>query len=157
MCISEDLDSDRDNPALTGQLPEFVECRADSSKVLHVHRSFIRSYDGRKIPSVEACPGSCVARRANLVNLDQQCVTVAVQCSGFDPLDVAGGIALAPIRLAGARIERDPAAGKRPAKGFGIHPAQHQDFTGVELLDNCSNQSGCVRFQFEPQPAVLID
>ena len=65
--------------------------------------------DGVELAAVEAGPGSGVAGCAHLVHPNQQGIAVAVHGKGLDPLDVSGGVALAPVLLPGAGVERHPA------------------------------------------------
>ena len=65
----------------------------------------------------------------------------------LDPLDVAGRVALAPVLLAGAGIERDPAAGHGAVQRLVVHPAEHQHLVGVELLDDGGHQAGAVALE----------
>ena len=55
---------------------------------------------------VEAGAVAGVAGGADLVDLDQDGVGVAVQGDGLDVLDVAGGVALDPVLLAAAATSR---------------------------------------------------
>src|SRR6478735_6160149 len=103
--------------------------------------------DGVELAAVEARPGPGVAGRADLVDPDQQRIAVAVHGERLDPLHVPGGVSLAPVLLAGARIERDAPAGQGAVQRLVVHPAQHQHLVGVELLDDGGHQAGAVALE----------
>src|SRR5690606_247056 len=72
----------------------------------------------RQLPVGEAGLGAGVAGSAYLVDLDQQCIAIAIDGYGLHELVMAGGIALTPIFLAGARVEGDSASSQRAVQGF---------------------------------------
>lgn len=110
-------------------------------------RLFCCAEDDVEFPAVEAGVGSGVAGSAHLVYADQQGVAVAIHGQGLDPLHMSGRVALTPILLAGARVKRHPAGGHGPVQGLVIHPAEHEDLVGVELLDHRRNKPCAVAFK----------
>ena len=77
-----------------------------------------------------------MAGRADLVDPHEQRVAVAVERDRPHPLDVAGGVALAPVLLPAARPEGHPALGQGAAQRLVVHPAEHEHLAGVVLLDD---------------------
>ena len=98
----------------------------------------------RQLASVEARVRAGVAGRAHLIDSDQQGITITVKSYRFHELVMAGGVTLTPIFLARPRIKRHPPGGERAAQGFVVHPSKHEDFLGVELLDNGRHQAGVI-------------
>jgi hypothetical protein len=92
----------------------------------------------------EAGAGAGVAGRPDLLDPDQQGVAVAVGGDGADVLDVAGGVALAPVLAAGTAPEPGAAAGQGAPDGLGVHPGDHQDGPVLVVLDDRRDQAGRV-------------
>src|SRR5262249_56677771 len=89
----------------------------------------------------EARPLAGVTGHALLVYLDEQRVAVAVGEDGLDVLHMPGRLALRPRLAARARPEVCQAAPERRLHGGAVHPGDHQELTGVRLLDDRGNQA----------------
>ena len=85
-----------------------------------------------------------VARRALLVDLDQEGVAVAVHPDLLHVLPVAGGLALDPVLLPRAAPVRRPPGAEAAVQRLVVHPRQHQHLAGVVLLDDRGHQAGVV-------------
>src|SRR3954454_2304317 len=96
---------------------------------------------------VEAGALAGVARRALLVDEEQQRVAVAVQPDVAHPLAVAGGLPLDPVLAAAARPVRRPPGRERAAQRLVVHPGEHQHLAGVVLLDDGGDEAGRVAAQ----------
>src|SRR5665648_217673 len=105
------------------------------------------SLDRAQIVVVETGARTGVAGRADLVDPDEQCVTVAVQRDSLDVLRVAGRVALAPVLTAAAGPERHPSRRQRASKRLVVHPADHQHLTAVVLLHDGTHQTLAVALQ----------
>ena len=92
-------------------------------------------------------PGAVAGAGADLVDLDQEGVAVAVQGHGPHVLVVAGGVPLAPVLPPGAGPEGHPPLGQGATQGLVVHPPDHEDLAGVELLDDGAHQAGGVPFE----------
>src|SRR5690606_26574781 len=86
---------------------------------------------------LETGPGAGVARGSDLVDLDEQRITVAVEADALDVLSMAGRVALAPVLSAGAGPEGHAAAGEGATQRLVVHPGEHEHLAGVVLLDDC--------------------
>src|ERR1700686_5803914 len=84
------------------------------------------------------------------LNLQQQCVTVAISDSGNQLEPVARGLSLGP-ELVASTAEKSYVAGvERMFAGFTIHKAEHQDLTGCRILRNGWRQAlHLVKIDFE--------
>ena len=71
-----------------------------------------------------------MAGRANLLDLDEQGVAVAIERDVFDGLGVAAFLAFHPEFLAGAAPEVGFAGGDGFFERSAIHPRHHQDAAG---------------------------
>jgi hypothetical protein len=89
-----------------------------------------------------------VARRAGLLNLNEQHIAVAIERDVLDGLRVAAFLALHPVFLAGAapemRLARDDGAFERRA----VHPRHHHHAAGFLFLNDRGNQTVRIKFQF---------
>src|SRR6478609_6010942 len=103
--------------------------------------------DDVKVPAVEAGPRPGVAGGTYLVDAHQEGVAVAVHGHGFDPLDVSGGVPLAPVLLAGAGVERHASGGHGAVQGFVVHPAEHEHFVRVILLHHGGHQARAIALE----------
>lgn len=103
--------------------------------------------DDGEVATIEAGPGSGVAGCANLVHTDQKGIAVAVKGNRLHELYVSGGVALAPVLLAGAGVERDPAGCHGAVERLVIHPAEHEDLVGIVLLHDSCNEAGRIPLQ----------
>ena len=74
----------------------------------------------------------------------QQRVAVAVDPQLLQVLHLAGGLALAPQRVAAAAEVADAAGGERLRHGVAVHPGEHQHLAGVVLLRDGGHQAGGV-------------
>ena len=98
--------------------------------------------DGVERVDVEAACACRCGRPAPICSTcTQQRVAVAVERGAAHVLDVAGGVALAPVLLARARPEGDAALGQGAAERLGVHPAEHEHLAGVPLLDDRRQQA----------------
>src|SRR3954463_3684878 len=107
-----------------------------------------------ELPAVEARPRPGVAGDADLVAPDEQGVPVAVEGDALDQLGVAGGVALAPVLLAAAGPEGHPTGGEGAVERLIVHPADHEDLGGVELLDDGTDQAVAVALQLRGHRGV---
>jgi hypothetical protein len=92
--------------------------------------------------AVEAGAVSSVAGgAADLLDLQQEGIAVAIQVNFFNDLQMARGFTLEPEPLAGAR----PKAGFTRLLGLGpafrVHVGNHQDFARLPILDDGRDQS----------------
>src|SRR4051812_34195741 len=78
---------------------------------------------------------------ADLVDLDQERVAVAIEGDVLDLLRVAARLALHPELLPRPAPEMGLAAREGLLQGRAIHPGHHEDATGLLLLDNGGNES----------------
>src|SRR5580704_16724277 len=104
---------------------------------------------------VEAGPVAGVAGGADLVDLDDQGVAVAVQRDRLNPLVVPGRVSLDPVLLAAARPVGAPAGGERAMQRLVVHPAEHQHLTGVVLLGDGRYQP--VRIPLQPRGDLRVE
>src|SRR6185312_4838320 len=104
--------------------------------------SLIATEPGHRIErvDVEAAPGARVAGRTDLVDGDEDRVSITVERGTPNILHVTRGVSLAPVLLAGATPERDPTLGQGSAQSLCIHPPQHQYLEAVVLLDDRGQQ-----------------
>ncbi len=89
-----------------------------------------------------------VARRAGLLDLDEQHVAVAIERDVLDGLCVAAFFAFHPEFLARAAPEMRLAGGNGFFQRRAVHPREHQHAAGFLLLNNRGNQSLRIKFQF---------
>src|SRR5690242_19651512 len=94
-----------------------------------------------EVALVEAGARARVARGADLVHAHEQRVAVAVEGDRADVLDVAAGVALAPVLLAAAGPEGHAALGEGAAQRLVVRAAVHQHLAGVVLLDDRGDQA----------------
>ena len=85
-----------------------------------------------------------MAGNAGLVDEDEDRVTVAVDQYLLDPLAITRCLALDPLGLPAARIERGPTGAQRRFEGSLVHPREHEHFPGVPLLHHSSDKAVCV-------------
>jgi hypothetical protein len=88
-----------------------------------------------------------VAGVPDLLDLDQEGVGVAVGGDRADVLDVAGGVALAPVLAAGTAPEPGAAGGEGAPDGLGVHPGDHEHGAVAVVLDDGGEQAGVVELQ----------
>ena len=88
-----------------------------------------------------------VAGRADLLDLDQQRVAVAIKRDVFHGLRVAAGLALHPELLARAAPEMGLAGGEGGLERGAVHPRHHQHAPGGLLLDDRGDEAVGVEFQ----------
>src|SRR5450759_2808643 len=105
------------------------------------------SLRGAQIMVVEAAARAGVARCADLVNPDQECVTVTVQRDRLDVLRVARRVTLAPVLTPAAGPEGHPSRRQRAMKRLVVHPADHEHLFAVVLLHNGTDQAVVVTLQ----------
>jgi len=89
-----------------------------------------------------------VARRAGLLDLDEQHVAVAIERDVLDGLRVAALLALHPEFLARAAPEIRLAGGDGFFQRRAVHPREHQHALGFVFLHDGGNQTLRVKFQF---------
>src|SRR5450756_2462115 len=106
--------------------------------------NFGTSLNRAQIVLVEAGACAGMTGRADLVDTDEQCVTVAVQRDSLDVLRVARCVALAPVLTAAAGPERHPSRRQRPMKRLVVHPADHEHLTAVVLLHDGTHEAVAV-------------
>src|SRR5699024_11355047 len=111
--------------------------------------------DGVQVAAVEAGVGAAVAGGPDLVDAHQERVAVAVQGHGADPLDVAAGVALAPVLAAGAGPVGGAPGGQRAVQRLVVHPADHQHAMVGGVLHHGGEQS--VRVALETGREVGVD
>ena len=101
------------------------------------------AFDGPKETGFEAL----VTGGADLLDLDEQSVTVAVEGDVLDGLDMSAGFSLHPEFLAGAAPEMGLAGGDGGFERGAVHPGHHQHPSSGLLLDNGGNEAGLIIFQ----------
>ena len=89
-----------------------------------------------------------VARRADLLDLNQQHVGVAIERDVFHGLRVAAFLAFHPEFLARAAPEMRLAGGDGAFQRGAVHPRHHHHTAGFLFLDDRGNQALGVKFQF---------
>ena len=89
-----------------------------------------------------------VARRAGLLDLDEQHVAVAIERDVPDGLRVAALLALHPEFLARAAPEMRLAGGDGLFQRRAVHPRHHQHAAGFLFLNDRGDQAGGIKFQF---------
>lgn len=82
-----------------------------------------------------------VAGRANLFNYNKYSVAIAINQEFFKCLGMAGGFALAPYCVAGARPVMHLSAFESFFDRFGVHPRHHQHFPRMEILRYGGNKA----------------
>jgi hypothetical protein len=102
---------------------------------------------GSKIVIVEAGTRSGVAGRADLVDTNEQRVTVTVQGDGLDVLHMTRGVALAPVLAAASRPECHPTRRQGAMKCLIVHPADHENLAAVVLLHDGTDKTTGVALQ----------
>jgi len=102
---------------------------------------------GGEHPGVEAGAIAGVAGRADLVDGDEQRITVAVEPNALDPLDVTARVALAPVLLPTARPEGDSALGQGAVQRLVVHPPDHEHIARVVLLDDSGDEAVLVALE----------
>src|SRR5674476_446804 len=105
------------------------------------------SLDCAQIVTIEAGASAGMAGRADLVDADEQRVTVTVQRDGLDILRVARRVALAPVLAAAAGPVSHPSRRQRAMKRLIVHPADHEHLTAVVLLNDSTHEAVCGAFQ----------
>ena len=88
-----------------------------------------------------------MTRRADLPDLDQQAVAVAIVINIFDELKMARGQAFDPVFFARARPKAGLSFLERASDRFQIHIRQHQDIFGFYVLDDRGDKALIVEFQ----------
>ena len=89
-----------------------------------------------------------VARRAGLLDLDEQHVAVAIERDVLDGLRVAAFLALHPVFLARAAPEMRLAGGDGAFERRAVHPRHHHHAAGFLFLNDRGNQTVRIKFQF---------
>jgi hypothetical protein len=80
-------------------------------------------------------------RTADLIDLEEDRVAVAIDVDGFHRLDVTAFFAFSPELLPAPTVIDRPAGGDGFGVTFGVHVGLHQDFTGLGILGNGGQQS----------------
>jgi hypothetical protein len=88
-----------------------------------------------------AVPGAGVADGAYGFGFDQEGVVFAVFIDFFDFDKVALSFAFMPHFLAAAAEKPDIRPFQREFEGFFVHVAEHQDFVGVDVLDDGGDEA----------------
>src|SRR6266508_3886677 len=96
---------------------------------------------------MEAASMAQVTGRADLVDPDEQDVTVAVHPDLLHVLDVAAGLALAPQLVPRTAPEHGPALVQGPLHRFPAHPGHHQHLAVLGVLDDGREQASIVECQ----------
>src|SRR5581483_7507259 len=92
-------------------------------------------------PPEEAAPVPLVAGgAAELLDLQQHGVGVAVDVHLADLLDVAALLALPPQPAAAAAVVDRPAGAERLLERLPVHPGEHEHLAGVRVLGDRRNQ-----------------
>ena len=89
-----------------------------------------------------------VASGADLLDLNQQGVAVAIERDVFYGLSMAAFLAFHPEFLAGAAPKMGLAGGDGFFERSAVHPRHHQDATGAGFLHDGGNEALGVKFQF---------
>jgi len=89
-----------------------------------------------------------VASRADLLDLDQQRIAVAIKSDVFHGLGMSAGLAFHPELLARTAPEMSLAGLQGFLQRGLVHPSHHQDAPGVLLLDDRRNQAVGIELKF---------
>lgn len=100
-----------------------------------------------QIVAVETGARPGVAGSTDLVDPDEESVTVAVQRDALDVLSVARGVALAPVLAATTRPEGHPPRRQCAMDCLVVHPADHEHLTAVVLLHHGAHETDGVALQ----------
>ncbi len=92
--------------------------------------------------SEEAVRPIGVTGGANLIDLQQQRVAIAIEPERHQMLDMPGCFALAPQRPAGTRPIGHPARRQSLAQRVAVHPGQHQNLAAAAPLGNGRRKAG---------------
>jgi hypothetical protein len=96
----------------------------------------------------KAGPITFVTSGADLLDLDQQSVAIAIERDVFDGLGVAAFLAFHPEFLAGAAPKMGLAGGDGFFQGSSVHPRHHQNAASAGFLHDGGNEAVGVKFQF---------
>src|ERR1700712_3841026 len=99
---------------------------------------------------------ACVAGRAGLLDPDPDGVLIAVHPHLRYPLDVAGGFALAPQRLAGPAEVPCFSGRDGLAQGLVIHVGHHQHLAAAGVGGDAGDETGSVIAGLEAQPLLDV-
>src|ERR1700742_4357887 len=106
--------------------------------------------------AVKARAAAGVAGGADLLDPDPDRVLVAVQAHLDHALGVAGGLALAPQRIARAAEVPGVAAFDGLAQRLGIHVRDHQHLAARSIGGDAGHKAGRVEFGLEFQPLLAL-
>jgi len=87
-----------------------------------------------------------------LLDADPDCVLIAIGTHLNHTLDVTGGFALAPQRLAGAAVIPGFSARDRLAQRLLIHVRDHQYLAGADVGRDTGHKTGSVEFGLKLEP-----
>src|SRR5699024_3506786 len=91
--------------------------------------------------AVEARAGAGVTCRSDLLDLEQDHVTVAAERRASLMLAVPRGVALGPVLLSAAGPVGGAALGERAAQGLVVHPREHEHLAGGVVLHDGGGES----------------
>ena len=114
-------------------------CFNCGSVVFDVAVAFHRSEEARLVALVTGC--------ADLFDLNEQRVAVAIERDVLHRLGVAAGLAFHPEFLAGAAPEMSPAGRDCFFQRGAVHPRHHQHAAGGLFLDDGRDQAVGIKFQ----------
>ena len=89
-----------------------------------------------------------MACRPDLLNLDEQRITIAIKSNVFDRLGMPAGFAFHPELLARPAPKMCSAGGYRFFQRSPVHPRHHQHPAIIMILNNRRNQAIAIEFQF---------
>src|SRR5262245_3980081 len=75
------------------------------------------------------------------MDLEQDCVGIAVEVDAADLLDVAALLALAPELAAAAAVVDGPSGAEGLLERLAVHPGEHQDFAAVGVLGDGGHEA----------------
>ena len=89
-----------------------------------------------------------MASSADLLDLDQQSIAIAIQRDVFDRLGMAAAFSFHPELLTRAAPKVCFTGGNRFLERGPVHPGHHQNPARTEFLDDSRDQAVGIEFQF---------
>lgn len=77
---------------------------------------------------------------ANLVDFQQQCVSIAVKIDGLEFLNIPAFLTLAPEFFSAAAVVADASGTEGFLPGVFVHPRHHENITGFGILSDCGDE-----------------
>src|ERR1700754_798946 len=145
-------------PALqrTARKSYALRCVRGTLNLVRIHERQRRPALAFADRAVEARAPPGVAGRARLLDLDPDRVLVAVHSHLDHALGVAGGLALAPQRIARAAEIPGVAALDGLAQRLGVHVRDHQHLAARSIGGDAGQKTSRVEFGLECQPLLAV-